>query len=845
MTTTVRTFLLAGLTVTGTAGGAVMRQARAEPLAASDPKAQHTRALAKGGLGSNASATEALVRQHRAPAHAAPGDSAAALRELESYFGREAAAGRFSGAIAIGRAGAPLFQKAWGMADRGRRAPTTTDTKFNIGSMNKMFTGVAIAQLVAQGKLRFDDPLAKFYPDFPSAEAARKIRVEHLLTHTSGLGSYFNERYMRERPQTIAGVIQVAREDTQLAFEPGTRWSYSNTGFLMLGGIIEKVTGQSYFDYVREHIYEPAGMRSSSSPAFGEAVSNLALAYVPPRAPGGDTTVRPLYRGTSAGGGVSTVTDLLRFADALLIGKLVPREYVKILTTAKPEVGSRDYGYGFGANRGGGGLSITGHNGGAPGVFANLDIYPEQGYATALLMNNPGGGVQENHVDALRQAVAALAGVGADRSVTRAPAPGTSAELPPTPAGRAAAALLETVRRAGDSAAIRTFVTTRMDAEFQQMPMEEHVGLFRRMQGDFGGARIAEVRSGGDTAVEVRLETAQRAFRLRLSVEASPPHRIDDLAVAALGGQPGGEGSAAPAPPPARLDASARRQVVDSIARLLVRLYPAADTGALIASHLRRRHQEGAFDRAAGAEELARSLTQAMQAINGDRHLNVRPAGSGPGRRMVESNPEEERRLNYYLGEPRVLEGNVGYLRVGRLSGEEESVARLGVLLRSLENTAAMIIDLRGTPGGSPLMANALVSHFTAPGIPSLRVYNRATGQTFVRRTMAEVPGPRRTDVPLYVLVDRRSASAAEDVPFVLQNLRRATIVGERTAGAGRNNQLVPVGAGLVASISFTRVQDPSTGREWERVGVRPDREVASDQALDVALRLARQRTAR
>jgi C-terminal processing protease CtpA/Prc len=139
-------------------------------------------------------------------------------------------------------------------------------------------------------------------------------------------------------------------------------------------------------------------------------------------------------------------------------------------------------------------------------------------------------------------------------------------------------------------------------------------------------------------------------------------------------------------------------------------------------------------------------------------------------------------------------------------------------------------------------MANAVISHFTAPNLPSLRVLNRSQGTEEVRQTLATVAGPRRTEIPLYVLVDQGSASAAEDVPFVLQNLGRATIVGEVTAGAGRNNLIVPVGSGLTASVSTTRVSDPRTGREWEAVGVKPDIEVPSADALDAALRTIRER---
>jgi C-terminal processing protease CtpA/Prc len=177
------------------------------------------------------------------------------------------------------------------------------------------------------------------------------------------------------------------------------------------------------------------------------------------------------------------------------------------------------------------------------------------------------------------------------------------------------------------------------------------------------------------------------------------------------------------------------------------------------------------------------------------------------------------------------------HLRARHGSGAYASV---GDALRTLDGTAAMILDMRGMPGGSAAMANLLISHFTPPGVLSVGVENPATGETTHTYTLDEVPGPRRTEVPLHVLVDGRSASAAEAIPFVLQNLGRATIVGERTIGAGRNVQGVQGALGLTVWVSTTRVFDPATGREWERVGVEPDIATAPEDALAAALEHAR-----
>ncbi|HEX8243066.1 MAG TPA: serine hydrolase domain-containing protein, partial [Longimicrobium sp.] len=453
-----------------------------------------------------------------------------AMRTVADALARATAEGRFSGVVLVARNGRPLFQQAYGMADRERNIANTVETRFNLGSMNKMFTAVAIAQLAAAGKLSFQDPVAKFIPDFPTPAAAQRICIEHLLTHSSGLGSYFSPRFFQERPQTIAATLQLAREDTALAFEPGTRTRYSNTGFLLLGAIIEKASGQDYFDYVREHIFAPAGMTSSSWPVDAGSAPQRALEYVTPREPGGRIVQDQFIRGTSAGGGVSTVGDLLRFSQALLSGRLVPMEFVRTLTTPKPELQSARYGYGFGLTEQP--LRIIGHNGGKPGVFAQLDIYPQAGYTTVLLMNLAGGEPQGEFVELLRGAVLAMEGV-----APTAAADGPSVPLPDTPAGRAAAALLETVR-GGDTAAVRRFVAERMGPEFQQRPLERMIALFQRMRGDFGDGRVTAARPT-DTGIRVTLAAQRGTFLLNLDVEPTPPSRITRMFIEMSGGDEG------------------------------------------------------------------------------------------------------------------------------------------------------------------------------------------------------------------------------------------------------------------------------------------------------------------
>jgi CubicO group peptidase (beta-lactamase class C family) len=318
------------------------------------------------------------------------------VRELDGFLQKLADADVFSGAVLLAKQGQPLYQKAFGLANKDFNAPNRADTKFNLGSMNKMFTATAIAQLVERGKLSFDDPLAKFLPDFPDKESAQKIKIKHLLTHTSGLGSYFNQKFFessRARFRTVGDMMKLA-EGEKPAFEPGARWAYSNTGMLVLGAVIEKVTGLSYYDYVRENISRPAGMINTDCYELDRVNPNLAVGYQKEFTDQGvrfrNNIFEHVIRGGPAGGGYSTVEDLLRFDVALRSHKLVGAEYVKLLLSPKPELNSPDYGYGFQIDRE---RQIAGHSGGFPGISSNLDLFLDSGY-TAVVMSNYGGASQ-------------------------------------------------------------------------------------------------------------------------------------------------------------------------------------------------------------------------------------------------------------------------------------------------------------------------------------------------------------------------------------------------------------------------------------------------------------------
>jgi CubicO group peptidase (beta-lactamase class C family) len=340
------------------------------------------------------------VRIGPAPAEDVPNallSDAAIVEQLKGYVERLASRDAFSGTVLLAKAGKPLYRAAFGEANKDFGVRNTVDTKFNLGSMNKMFTSVSVLQLSEKAKLSLDDTLGKFLPaGAMRPEVLSKVRIKHLLSHTSGLGSYFTaewDRMSRARFRTVDDWMALVKSES-LAFEPGTRWAYSNTGMLVLGKVIEVASGQDYFAYVREHIYAPAGMTNSDAFELDYVNRNLAVGYEPEQTPNGiryrNNIFQHVIRGGPAGGGYSTVDDLTRFAEALKAGRLVNVASVRLLMRPKPELSSPQYGFGFVIDEGG---KIVGHSGGFPGINSQLDVYVGEEYTFAV-MANYGGAAQ-------------------------------------------------------------------------------------------------------------------------------------------------------------------------------------------------------------------------------------------------------------------------------------------------------------------------------------------------------------------------------------------------------------------------------------------------------------------
>lgn len=325
------------------------------------------------------------------------------LEKLDQYITKAAKAEKFSGSVLLAKDGKPFFKKAYGLASRRFWIPNKVDTKFNLGSMNKMFTTIAVAQLAEKGKLSYSDKIAKYMgEEWIKPENAEKITIHHLLTHTSGLRDFFTEVFFNSSKLLFLSVdnYQILVKDMDLLFEPGTKWSYSNAGFILLGAIVEKVSGIDYFDYVRENVHKKANMINSDCYEMDKPVPNLAIGYEKRESKDGqEYWQNNLYfhemKGSPAGGGFSTVEDLLNFDIALRNNTLVTPSTWKYLITerAGPPEGNKKWGYGFIIENHAKLGRIVGHAGGFFGISSNLDMYLDTGYTT-VVMTNYGGCVE-------------------------------------------------------------------------------------------------------------------------------------------------------------------------------------------------------------------------------------------------------------------------------------------------------------------------------------------------------------------------------------------------------------------------------------------------------------------
>ncbi|MBX3083235.1 MAG: serine hydrolase [Anaerolineae bacterium] len=300
--------------------------------------------------------------------------------------------GRFSGAVLVAQGDHVLLNRGYGLANHEYNVPAAPHTRFRIGSMTKAFTALAIMQMVEQGKLALTDHLSRFFPTFPNAD---RITIQHLLANTSGIEDFISlPEYASQmiRPLTHAELLALF-EHRPLRFEPGTEFGYSNSNWVLLGLILEQLTGQSYADVMYQRLLQPAGMTNSGYYWSQPLIKDRAQGYVDTGKVIQNAEVVHEDAMYAAGALYSTVEDLYRWSKALEQSKLVTARTLDHMTQPITVAAEAGYGLGWELHTLHGHRAF-GHSGGLPGFTANFLRFPHE-HVTLIILSNLGSAAWE------------------------------------------------------------------------------------------------------------------------------------------------------------------------------------------------------------------------------------------------------------------------------------------------------------------------------------------------------------------------------------------------------------------------------------------------------------------
>ncbi|MCU0647516.1 MAG: beta-lactamase family protein [Gemmatimonadaceae bacterium] len=425
-------------------------------------------------------------------------------------------ADQFSGVILLARGGTPVFEQAYGYADRETKRRATVATTFNVASLGKLFTQSAVGQLVAAGTLSPDSTISAYWPDYPDAVAARTVTIRQLLEHRSGIQGNIFENPLTRRSNRD-NVPAATRHP--LAFAPGSRQQYSNAGYVVLGEIIERVSGEVYHEYIRRHVFAAAGMTASGFPAIDSLPAGAAVGYTrggDPDAPA-PAALPPLSRseplqprrGSAAGGSYSNVHDLLRFVRARREG-----------TLGVPARRSREM--------------VAGGSPGTNGIIAE-GLPDEYDLIVLANMDPPSASVIADSVERwLGGAGGGPGAMGGPRRVVRAPggagepqpAPqgARQATLPDTPQGRTAGAYLRAFS-SGDTAVMRTFIASH--AAPNGRSVDDRIRQYQEIFADLGPLTLLGVRVAPDASLALDVRSAKNGeLMIRMAFTPGTPDRV-------------------------------------------------------------------------------------------------------------------------------------------------------------------------------------------------------------------------------------------------------------------------------------------------------------------------------
>jgi CubicO group peptidase (beta-lactamase class C family) len=324
--------------------------------------------------------------------HAAPDATPDVAARIDQVLASTYKADAPGATVIVVKDGKTILRKAYGLADVERKLALAPDTPMRLGSITKQFTSTAILMLVDEGKIKLDDDITVYLPDYPTQ--GKKITIEHLLTHTSGIVSYTGKpgySGAMQKDVTVQQMVDSFKNDP-LDFTPGSRYKYNNSGYFLLGAIIEKVSGQTYDKFVEQRIFVPLGMSRSAYEGHERDKAPRAQGYS--RVPEGFQPAKPISmtQPYAAGSLVSTVDDLARWDAAVSSGKLLKAASWQRAFTPYTLITGSSTGYGYGWETGTlRGTQMIGHGGGIPGFNTFALRLPAEKLYVAVLSNTDSG----------------------------------------------------------------------------------------------------------------------------------------------------------------------------------------------------------------------------------------------------------------------------------------------------------------------------------------------------------------------------------------------------------------------------------------------------------------------
>jgi CubicO group peptidase (beta-lactamase class C family) len=335
------------------------------------------------------------VTSRSGPAAGEPPEDLLPGGAFDRFIAKLAAEDQFSGTVLLAYQDRPTLARAYGMADKHLQIPNRVDTIFPLASDGKPFTGVAVTQLAAQGKIDFAASLGTYLDGFPSSIAST-VTVHQLLTHTSGMDDYMMTaawqagiKTWNSAAEEFSGGLAIIR-GAPLLFTPGTQFHYSNSGYFVLGAIVAQVSGLSYYDYVRRHVFAPAGMTHADYYTRPRRLTDPGIAHSYATQPSGqrvDVTADGPFIGTPSGDACASAPDMIRFGRSLVTARLLNPAYTELMTGGKvpsPAGAFQGYGilHGIVNNQ-----QVLLHGGGSPGESTNISIYPDLDWVAVILSN--------------------------------------------------------------------------------------------------------------------------------------------------------------------------------------------------------------------------------------------------------------------------------------------------------------------------------------------------------------------------------------------------------------------------------------------------------------------------